>query len=271
MEKLLGQKLWTEILNLTSFDVVNEIRIRLNHPILIKCKNKTFFLPYIPDKEYLNKVIDVATGYSRYAYEREISDGYLEYGEGVRIGLCGTGKINDKKLIVYSSVTSLCIRIPHAIQLNKSIKSVLDNFNNTLIIGAPYSGKTTLIRALSEELAENSDVVIIDERREIAGSNFSLLKAKRADIIQGIPKNEIYGNIIRSMSPSIVVCDELFSEKDFFAVEKIKSAGIKCLASYHSNDIYSIPEIANKIFSVFVTLNSNPAPGSITSIVRKND
>lgn len=269
MEKLLGTRLWRQIQNAVNPNSLNEIRLRVNRPTLLKCSDRELFLSFVPDSSYINGVIDIATKFSRYAYEREISDGYLEYGDGVRIGLCGVGKINDKNLIAYSAVTSLCIRIPHDI-IKINLDSVTDEFDNTLIIGAPYSGKTTLIRAIASVIAEKNDVAIIDERREIVGGNFSLLNAKRADVIQGIPKDKIYEQVIRSMSPSVVVCDELFSSRDFEAVKRFCFSGIKCLASFHAKDIKEIPEILSDTFSVFITLTSNPTPGSITSIVRKN-
>ncbi|MGN0767752.1 MAG: hypothetical protein ACI4M8_00195 [Christensenellales bacterium] len=269
MEKLLGKPLWQQIKTSVGIENVNEIRLRVNRPTLIKGSVKEFFLPFIPNYDYINGIIDTATRFSRYAYEREISDGFLEYGDGVRIGLCGAGKINDKKLIAYSSITSLCIRIPHAIS-GVNLGGITDELDNTLIIGAPYSGKTTLIRAITSLVAEKKDVVVIDERREIAGGGFSLLNAKRADVVQGVPKTEIYEQVIRSMSPSIVVCDELFSVRDFEAVKRICSAGIKCLASFHAKDMRDVPDILGDTFSVIVTLTSNPTPGSISSIVRKN-
>ena len=119
-------------------------------------------------------------------------------------------------------------------------------------------------------MALNYDTVIIDERSEIAGNSIDF-KNKRVDIIQGIPKNIIFEKIIRSMSPQIVVCDELFSNQDILAVQNFTRAGIKCIASFHAVNIdYVEPEL-KKIFNKFITLSSKPKVGSITSIINKND
>lgn len=270
MQKLLGN-LYGLISQKTDVNSITEIRVRLSRPILIKTFEKTFFLDFIADKKTINDIIDVATGFSRYAFERELSDGFLEYGNGIRIGVCGQGKINDKNYIAYSAINSICIRIPHCIRITNEIKNLADNFVSTLIIGAPYSGKTTLIRALTSVLAEKEDVAVIDERSEIAGKNTSLLPSKRLDVVNGIPKERVFDGIVRSMSPSIIVCDELFSEKDVNAVKIIVRSGVKCLASFHCDDIKKLPEDLTNIFERFVTLNSKSSPGSITSIIRKND
>ena len=47
-------------------------------------------------------------------------------------------------------------------------------------LGAPFSEKTTLIRALALELSKNNDIFIIDERSEISG-RADIFVAKRAE------------------------------------------------------------------------------------------
>lgn len=270
MKKLLGNELYTLISQKCDFSKINEIRIRLNAYPYIKTYNGNFKLNFICNKEYVDRIINVATGNSKYAYEKEISDGFLEYEGGIRIGLTGKGKINEKNLIAYSVITSLCIRIPHNILLEKDFFFLVNNFDNTLILGAPFSGKTTLIRALALELSKNNDVFIIDERSEISAVEDIFLD-KRADIARGIPKERLFEQIIRSMSPQIVICDEIFSDNDINAVERIIKSGIKCLASYHAEKFENVNKNLKNIFHQFITLSSKPTVGSIISIIRNND
>lgn len=271
MEKLLGNLLYTKIQNTIKWSDLYEIRIRFARPILLKTKNKDIIIDFYPERAFFDNIISVATNNSRYAYENEISDGYLEYKEGIRIGICGKGKISEKNLIAYTKITSVCIRIPHVIPLSNNFSNLLQPFQNTLIVGPPFSGKTTLIRSFCEEISRNFDVVLFDERQEIAGENYSLLRGDRLDVVQNIKKEYIYDKIIRSMSPQIVVCDELLTENDFHSVKKIISSGIKCLASYHGTSSKSIPSILKECFNVYVTISSIPKVGSILSIERKND
>ena len=266
MEKLLGKEVYNIISKNISFTDINEIRLRIDRPILVKTLSREFFIEYHPTKEYLRTIIQVATGNSMYAHEKEMSDGYLEYGDGIRIGICGFGRINDKKLIAFSEYYALCIRIPHICQVKNDFEIILNNPVNTLIIGPHFSGKTTLIRYLANRISENHDVVIIDERKELAGKNGSFLPGKRADIIQGIEKKYVFSNIIRSMAPEIIVCDELFDHEDIVSVKRIIYSGIKCLASYHSENKTNVPNELRKLFQAVITLSSKPRPGSILSI-----
>lgn len=270
MEKLLTPSIWKEICAQTTPNRINEIRIRLYKPIYVKTTDKDFFVQTVVDRSYMENFIGVATNHSRYAHENELSDGYLVYGNGVRIGIGGRGQIKDHREIIYSLITSACIRVPHVITVDP-ILSLTENFKNTLIIGPPYSGKTTFIRAMANKLAAKTDLTVIDERMEIAGSDFSLLTSARADIVQGIKKEYVYEKIIRSLSPQIIVCDELMEEQDYYSVQRIVRSGIKCLASVHGETKNAVPEILQSVFETFVFLSSKPRPGSILSIERKND
>lgn len=267
MEKLLGKNVWNQILSVVSYECLNEIRIRVDRPILIKTTKNEQFIDFTPSHSYLSDIILVATSQSLYAHEKEISDGYLEYKNGIRIGLCGVGRVNDKKLLAFSEFYSVCIRIPHCIRPNFSLESLVGSFKNTLIIGPPFSGKTTLIRAIGNLLAEKNDVVFIDERKELAGIDKKFISAKRADIMQGIPKRFVFENIIRSMSPDIVICDELFSDEEISTVKRFTESGIRCLASFHTTQKNLLPKALLPIFQTYITLSSKPHPGNILSIV----
>lgn len=270
MEKLLTPAIWQEICRRTSPDRINEIRIRLHKPISVKTVDHTFFLSIKIDQPFMENFLNVATNHSRYAHENELSDGYLVYGNGIRIGIGGRGKVKENREIVYTLITSACIRFPHVLTINP-IPALTKDFQNTLIIGPPYSGKTTLIRALADKLAFQYDVCVIDERMEIAGSDFSLLENSQIDIIQGIKKEYVYEKVIRSLAPQIIVCDELFHEKDERSVERIVKSGIKCLASVHAENKQTVPDVLRSVFDTFVVLSSKPKPGSILSIERKHD
>jgi stage III sporulation protein AA len=271
MEKLLGSELYRLISNRKNWSKINEIRIRTNKKILVRCFDEEFFVDFTADADYIKKVVLTAANNSLYAHEKEISDGYLDYSEGVRIGIVGSGTINNRGLAAYSSINALCIRVPHEITPKYDFGDLLKNFQNTLIIGAPYSGKTTLVRAFCRELSQNSDTTVIDERYEICGFGLSMKRGDRADVVQGIPKNIVFDRIIRSMSPQIVVCDELFSDGDIQAVETFSEAGIKCLASLHATEYSTLDDRLKRVFRNFITLSSKPVPGSIKSMVKKND
>lgn len=273
MEKLLNKEILGQIVKQAPINSVTEIRLRLNRKIYIKTMESGFFIENIATDKIINTIIMIATNYSQYAYEKEISDGYLPYKNGIRIGIGGNGRINERNLIAYKEIYSINIRVPHQIfNCCRPFFDILDNFDSTLVISPPYGGKTTLIREMSRLLSENFDTLIIDERYELCGENCTLKMGERCDIVQGIPKKLVFENIIRTMSPEIVVCDELFGESDYNAVVRIINSGIKCLATFHAKSVKDLPPILKKHFFYIITLNSKPKVGSIISIYRgKND
>ena len=269
MQKLLGDKLYCQIRHP---EKVTEIRIRIGHPVLIKYFSDFTYLSYIPEPSFLQTLIQKATKFSPYAYEDEISNGFIHYSGGIRIGIAGKGLRLDNKKLSIPYVSSVCIRFPHEIiGASERLGDFFTDYENTLIISPPFCGKTTLIRDMARILSDRYDTLYIDERSELCADNGSLKTGKRADIIQGIPKKYLYENVIRAMSPEIVVCDELFSTEDFFSVGNFIRAGIKCLASFHAADLDSVPAELKKLFQKFILLSSRPKVGTVVSIRRTDD
>ncbi|NLL56847.1 MAG: hypothetical protein GX242_06515 [Clostridiales bacterium] len=272
MQILLGQYLYTNITKSFSFSNILEIRIRLNRKIMLRTLNGIHFLNIVADKTLINSIVSNATRNSLYAFENEIDNGYIGYKDGVRIGIIGKGNISESKVIAYKAVYALCIRIPHQIfGLRKEINQILENFENTLIISPPGCGKTTLCREMARLLTNTFDTLIVDERYELCGEDFTMKMGEQCDVISGIPKSMIYENIIRTMAPQLVVCDELFDNNDIEAISRLNICGIKCLATYHAQDYLQIPKSLADNFTYFIVLNSNPTVGSIQSITRREN
>lgn len=93
--------------------------------------------------ETLNRLLD----YSYYAYEEELSKGYITIEGGHRVGLCGTVTMKDGKVHLIKYVSSLNIRRSRQIigVSGKIINSVCDEkrriIRNTLIISPPKCGQ----------------------------------------------------------------------------------------------------------------------------------
>lgn len=264
MKKLLGEAYWY-IVNTCVESDINEIRIRIDRKINIKTLYGDFAVPYIANKDYIENIIKVATNESAYAYEEQMSQGYIDYKNGIRIGLVGDGWVRDGK-IIYKSIYALCVRIPREITVDsEKINGIINNFDNTILVSPPGCGKTTLLRGIATQLAGKYDVFIIDERSEICGRELTLQRGEKCDVLQGIPKKLAFETAIRTMSPQIIVCDELFGDEDYYVVKRIAFAGIKVLASFHSDG--QIPDSLDKVFSNKIVLSSIPGVGSIKSII----
>ena len=86
-------------------------------------------------------------------------------------------------------------------------------------MGEPDSGKTTLLRGVARELAkQNRAVAVIDERREIFPSEESA--ALPLDILSGIPKGQAVQMALRTLSPQVILLDELGGMDELYALEQ---------------------------------------------------
>ena len=264
MRVLLGEKLFNKITDSAS---VTEIRLRADRDTLIKTLKGDYYCHFCPTEKDIEEIMQRAMRFSPYAYETEISSGYIPYANGIRIGIAGKGKLSADKKIVFPIIRSLCVRIPHEIiGCSDKLGNFCSAFENTIILSPPYCGKTTLIRDMARVLSDRYDTLYIDERNELCGETLSLCVGKKADVIQGIEKKHLYENVIRAMAPEIIVCDELFSGEDFFAVKRFSQAGIKCLASFHTFSIDCLPSIGKEIFKKYIVLTDKPSVGTLKAM-----
>lgn len=270
MEKLLGEDVFHALNEACDIKTIKEIRLRINKKICVCTIKGEFTLPFFATESYINRLVDISTQFSKYAYESEISNGFVYYEGGIRIGLIGDGKLSSYNALAYRKIYSLCIRIPHNIQIFPiNIDEYVSPCENTLIISPPGCGKTTLLREFARKAGSFYNTLIIDERYELCGQDLFFPMGKKCDVIQGIPKKFVYENIIRTMSPEVVVCDEIFGKDDEEAVAKIVKSGVKCIATRHAFFEKDVDEEFLSIFRLIICLTSIPTVGSISSIKRR--
>ena len=120
-------------------------------------------------------------------------------------------------------------------------------------------------------------VCIIDERGEIAATSSGVTSKNLGigcDVLDGYPKAEGMQIALRSMSPDIIICDEIGAENDILAIESIVNSGIKIIASIHSDDFQHLmrrPQFSRLMqtgaFDIAVILQKKDNPGEIKEIV----
>lgn len=234
-------------------------------------------------EEILNRLLD----YSYYAYEDELANGYITIEGGHRVGICGRVTLKDGHVHLIKDISSLNIRRSRQVigASDRIIDEIIDRssgeISNTLIISPPKCGKTTLIRDISRVLSyKGYRVSICDERSEIAGcyeGTPSYDLGCRTDILDGCPKAQGIKMLIRSMSPDVIVTDEIGKPEDMAAIEEALCAGVKIITTIHGGSYEEAASsvvgqlIENCVFDKLIFLSSKPVIGTIARIMRSEN
>ena len=275
-------------------DYIYEVRIRVGKPIVICYKGcyekitinnglKKNFI--IATKDLIEYIVSMATKHSLYAYNNEIKQGYITTDSGIRIGICGQVVYDDKEVATIKNISSLNIRIAHQV-VNCSV-SVIDlivqngRVKNTLIISPPGAGKTTMIRDIVTKLSNEKNIpniLVNDERYEIAGvGEYSFNLGDGVDVISGAEKDYAFSNTIKTMSPTVMVTDEISNEKDIEEICQVARSGVSIIATAHAESVNDIKYkkhlsklLDNKIFERIVVLSKRRGVGTVELVVDEN-
>lgn len=245
---------------------ITEIRLRKNKPLVVfegakKMYPMTDAGRYVVTQEDIERVMGFATDFSLYAVNDQLTKGYL-VKNGVRVGVAGVGVVEQGKILTVKDINALVLRVPHEVKgcAEKIMPKLYDGdrLKSTLIISPPGAGKTTLLRDMARIVSEKENTIIIDERFEIAGVESSV-DVGESEVMSGVEKRIAYQFAIRSMSPSLIVTDEIFSSTDVDSIEDVLRCGVKIFASIHGDNLQSIVkskifERLHSVFEVFVTL-----------------
>lgn len=266
-------------INFLNIKDICEIRMRKGFPIKILKMDKQEYLQdnkfnkIICSNEDIITVLENVTENSLYAFNDRINQGFITTSEGIRIGILGECVFSEGKIIAVKNFNSLNIRIPREVLgCGQAVyKHVLfkDKILNTLVISSAGYGKTTILKDLIRKIDKdyNKNILVIDERGE-----FKDIKGENIDTILYSTKGYAFDIAIRSMSPEIVVTDELCGSDDWEYVYKALNSGVTVISSCHAR---SLKELMNKrgfnkeIFDRYVVLKSHSKPGCIESVFNK--
>ncbi|MEK4028842.1 stage III sporulation protein AA [Pseudobacillus sp. FSL P4-0506] len=227
---------------------IEEIRVRIGKPLEI-IAGRPFHLSHIVTLEEGQALVNKLSQHSFYAFDEELRCGYLTIEGGHRVGLAGKVILEEGKVKALRYLSSFNLRIAREKPgvCHPLIPWLFDGkWKNTLIIGAPQTGKTTLLRDLAKTAATGMEqrniapvkVGIVDERSEIAGCVKGIPQLDiglRTDILDACPKAEGMMMMIRSMSPDVLVADEIGRAEDGQAVAEAINAGIRLIATVHGS------------------------------------
>lgn len=235
-----------------NLDKIEEIRIRCGKKVTLNMGNIEIVLKYVVNEIELVRIMQNMCNNSIYAYQNQISNGYITLPGGNRVGISGNVVCNDGKVSNMSHIYSLNIRIAHQIEgaSDEIIGYILDTKNNiifnTLIVSPPGCGKTTVIRDIAKKISSGIpeinfrgiDICIVDERGEIAalGKGISYNDVgDRSDVLDNIPKTIGIRMAVRSLAPKVIIADEIGNMDDAEIVNYAVCSGVRCLFTAHGS------------------------------------
>ncbi len=259
---------------------LEEIRLRCGQRAMILYSNQEKALTRIVTKDDLHQTLNSLIKFSYYAYEEDLAKGFVTISGGHRVGICGKVVIKDKEPALIKEISSMNIRFAKEIKgcASKLIPLIITGYKpiNTLIVSPPGCGKTTLLRDIARLLSMRQiKVAICDERSEIAGmydSRPSFDLGPRTDILDGCDKTQGIPMLIRSMSPDVIITDEIGKKGDLETIEQCQKSGIGLITSIHGSSFKEIENsnikslIENKVFKNYIFLSKDEGPGTIKEI-----
>lgn len=242
------------------------------------------------DRAAVTATLERMAGFSLYALEEELRQGFLTLPGGHRVGLVGHALVRGGHLHALKWVAGLNIRL--AVARASGAEAVLarlvdgaGGIASTLIVSPPRAGKTTLLRELVRLVSAGvpslgvagQTVGVVDERSELGGASegvATLPLGPRTDLLDACPKAEGLFVLVRALGPRVVATDELGRAEDAVAVLEAVHAGVRVLATAHARDLEELrarpslsPLWVNGAFDRFVVLSRRRGPGTVEAVL----
>lgn len=250
---------------------INELRLRLGRPASLTVSGENLPLEFRITPAELSECVAKLCRGSVYAHGGTMREGYINAGDGIRVGVAGAAG-EDGSLC---EITSLNIRIPHMIRgvSDRLLERCLacGRIEPILIYSPPGIGKTTLLRDLAVRLGGEyrKRTAVIDTRGELYIPE--LFADTLCDLLSGYPKAKGIELATRSLSPEVLICDELGGLDEARAILTAQNTGVPLIASAHAADLGELlarPNIRllhdNRVFMHYIGISRERVGGRLS-------
>lgn len=209
---------------------------------------------YIVTKKDIYDILQKATNVTPIAYQEEIGQGYLTLEGGHRLGFAGQ-IVADKNKVFFKHINGMMLRIAKERKgcADKALPFLIQNNRvcNTLVISPPACGKTTFLRDCARQLSDGTELlegkktVVIDERMEIAATTSGIPQfdvGKRTNVICGCKKEMAFVMAVRSLSPEIIIADEIGFQEESRALLYGIYSGCSVICSTHGHSVEEVKD-----------------------------
>lgn len=282
----------------TTFEGLQEIRLRTDKPLMAVYGGEEFFVAadgtltkkpggtFIVSREEIRETMEYIAGYSLYAFEEELGQGFLTIQGGHRVGVAGRAVLDGDRVRSLKHISFINVRLAHQVLgcADRVLPYVAGEkgVHHTLIISPPRCGKTTLLRDLIRQISDGNEqlpgrtVGVADERSELGGAYLGVPQNElgiRTDVLDCCPKAEGMLMLLRSMSPQVIAVDEIGACDDVHAIEYAIRCGCALLATVHGSglsDIRRRPHIGrlieDKVFERYIVLRNGENVGELAGV-----
>lgn len=248
----LPESLSSAVMNLENemIDELCEIRIKSDKPVILVFSENICFITVTgrltnfisnellkTDGSEVKEIFNRMCRFSVYSHTESIANGFITLENGCRVGVYGTAVTDDAKIKSVRNIKGLNIRIAgYYIGISQQISQIYKSGPaNTIICGAPSTGKTTMLKDLCCTLSDTMlyKMCVIDERAEFDSCYMGIL----TDVLTSYPKHTGIQIAVRTLSPDIVVCDELGTLKEASAVVEGLVCGVNFIMTIHASSM----------------------------------
>ena len=228
-------------------DTVEEIRLRTaKQPQIVTSKGEFLLECGAFTRREAEELLTRICRHSVYSHEEELRRGFVALDGGVRVGVCGRPVVSGGRIERMTDITCFNFRITReAVGCAENvIRYVSDRGRpvSSLIVSPPGGGKTTLLRDIARCFScgigvPPVKVCLADERGELAGcagGEPSFDVGPRTDVMELAPKSEAIRIFVRTMSPELIITDEIGDPCDAAALSEATRCGVAVIASAHA-------------------------------------